>query len=137
MAACLSCNQAGGLEAFQQNSLESTYSIPDAMSLNSIPCNKDFSGCMYSAQGAIVCSQAHNKEPFIPGMTLGGIPNMGISPLIEPFASQLNATPPQPVPSNSFYTHRQPSSSQTSAKTYSNSRQQQPSSVPTVERNSR
>ena len=87
---------------------------------------------MYSAQGAIVCSQAHNKEPFIPGMTLGGIPNMGISPIIEPFASQLNATPPQPVPSNSFYTHRQPSSSQTSAKTYSNSRQQ-PSSVHTLQ----
>ncbi len=86
-AACISC----GLEAFSQD-----YSIPDALSMNKIPCQKDFVGCMYSAQGAIICNSTSKPvENFVPSITLGGLPNMFGSPLVEKFAGMPSSVKPQ------------------------------------------
>ena len=88
------CSMAGGggAEFFTQQSQDT------------IPCKKDFSGCMYNAQGDLVCTGSASaavtptkpkigqtlpesykkiKEHFLPGMNLAGLPNLMGAPLAE------------------------------------------------------
>lgn len=75
---CTTCMamSGGGVEFFEEN-------VPYALSKSSISCQKDYNGCVYSAQGAIMCNlqqkQSNNKnikETFVPGMVIGGLPNI-------------------------------------------------------------
>ena len=99
---CSMCQGQGGFEMFvqqedkkktanygkvkpQQQPQTLNYSIPDALSQDTLPCKKDFSGCMYSAQGALVCNN-NKTEQFstnIPGMGLGGLSTIGSTPIVD------------------------------------------------------
>lgn len=78
---CTSCGMTGGAEFFTQEK-----------PLND--CKKDYGGCIYSAQGTIVCN-LRKPEPlagpqyaegftqaieYTPGMSLGGLPNFASLP---------------------------------------------------------
>ena len=96
-SSCSMCSMAGGAEFFTQQSQPSDV----------IPCKKDFSGCMYNAQGDLVCNGSSSsvksttvpqknlggqtlpesykkiKEHFLPGMNLGGLPSLSGSPIVD------------------------------------------------------
>jgi hypothetical protein len=78
---CTSCVVGGGTEFFEQNN-----TIPSILANDKIACKKEYNGCIYTAQGNIVCnlqpkSNKSIKEnfvqiPAIPGMIIGGLPNI-------------------------------------------------------------
>lgn len=78
---CTSCAgmSGGGIEFFDQG-LDG--SLAGSLSNDGIKCQKDYAGCVYSAQGSIMCGlkqvgqKGSVKETFVPGMIMGGVPNM-------------------------------------------------------------
>lgn len=66
----------------------------NSLACTNIKCQKAYLGCVYSAQGSVVCNLPQEKEKekkdikehFVPGVMLGGLPNF--SPL--PFTSSEN-----------------------------------------------
>jgi hypothetical protein len=103
---CTSCagmTGGAGVEFFEQNQLVAN------LAENSIKCQKDYNGCVYSAQGAIMCGLKNDgivsvkkgndiKETFVPGMGIGGIPNIPALPNFKSLSEQnTNA------PSRQFY----------------------------------
>jgi hypothetical protein len=100
---CTSCagmTGGAGVEFFEQNQLVAN------LAENSIKCQKDYNGCVYSAQGAIMCGLKQSnevkkndvKETFVPGMAIGGIPNIPALPNFKSLSEQnTNA------PSRQFY----------------------------------
>lgn len=81
MSHCAMCT--GGAEFFTNGGTNSNNNIPPKSSVMKSPAScekKDFSQCIYSAQGTLVCGNgskqnASSKEMFIPGMNLGGLPS--------------------------------------------------------------
>jgi hypothetical protein len=98
----------GGVEFFDEQM--SPAAMVDNLSSKSIPCQKDYMGCVYSAQGSIMCNLKGNngvsvkdkivqeaqmnylanqmnnmnvRETFVPGMGLGGLPNIPSVPGIN------------------------------------------------------
>ena len=69
----------GGVEFFTQDD-GMNMNIPSVLAKDQIPCNKNYESCVYSAQGALMCNLKKNgdkvKESFVPGMVIGGLPNM-------------------------------------------------------------
>lgn len=80
---CTSCSapmMGGGVEFFSQEP-ETNMSIPDMLAKDKIPCVRKYESCVYTAQGALMCNLKNGekeqvKEPFVPGMVLGGLPNV-------------------------------------------------------------
>ena len=119
MDVCTSCGPpitGGGIEFFDEQM--SPVAMVDNLSSKSIPCQKDYLGCVYSAQGAIMCNLKGNngivsvkdktvkeaqvnylanqmnntniRETFIPGMIIGGLPNIPSIPGIKNLNKNLN-----------------------------------------------
>lgn len=52
----------------------------NSLACTDIKCQKTYLGCVYSAQGSVVCNLPEKKdnnikETFVPGVMLGGLPN--------------------------------------------------------------
>jgi hypothetical protein len=56
----------GGIEFFTQNE-------------DPVSCTKNYDSCVYTAQGSLMCNlkKKEVKETMVPGMSLGGLPNIG------------------------------------------------------------
>jgi hypothetical protein len=92
----------GGVEFFDQG-LDG--SLAGSLAKDGIKCQKDYAGCVYSAQGAILCGlkqmspatkQSGTKETFVPGMVIGGIPNMPALPNFKALTEQNTEAQPKP-----------------------------------------
>jgi hypothetical protein len=110
---CTSCAgmAGGGVEFFEQNWNNAQFT--DSLSKDIITCQKDYNGCVYSAQGAIMCGKNNNKVnknsvgtekfteqsiPMPPGMSLGGLPNIPALPNFDALTNANNS-----APTKSFY----------------------------------
>lgn len=86
---CNTC--AGGKNENGGNPFDGA-NFANSLACTDIKCQKTYLGCVYSAQGSVVCNLPEQQtkkdivENFVPGVMLGGLPNF--SPL--PFTGSEN-----------------------------------------------
>lgn len=84
MSTCHACSGGAGIEFFEQQP-QAQQQTPPGQQQGNFPCQKEYTGCVYSASGALLCNLKQGKQPGSQTGNLSGTTQwMGMGSLLNP-----------------------------------------------------